>query len=156
MTDTIAATTSNTTAIEGWNITTLKAYVDVRLDGFKSETALKFDSRDKALELQFALDQEHFRSLNNEAARLLKSQEASVSRDMWDTFQTGFREWQADINARIANNLSRAAFDAYKEATDKALNLGTGKWAGVLQLVTTVASIAAIISVAFVLMRSPP
>src|SRR5688572_1274996 len=120
-------TTSNTTAIEGWNITTLKAYIDVRLDAVKSETTQSFDSRDKALALQFKLDQEHFRSLNNEAARLIKQQESSVSRDMWDTFQTGFRQWQADTNAKIANNMSRPAFEAYKEATDKALNLGTGK-----------------------------
>lgn len=152
MPDTLA-TTSNTTAIENWNITTLKAYTDVRLDALKSETMLKFESRDKALQLQFSLDQEHFKSLNNEAARLLRQQESSVSRDMWDTFHEGFRQWQADTNSKIATNMTRAAFEAYKEATDKALNLGTGKFQGVLQLITTVASVAAIISVAFVLLR---
>lgn len=155
MTDAIAATTSNTTAIEGWNVTTLKAYFDTRLDGFKTETTLKFEGRDKALVLQFQLDQEHFKSLNNEASRLLKQQEASVSRDMWDTYLTAYHTWQADTNAKVAQGLTRSEFNAYKEATDKALNVGTGKWQGVLQLVTTIASVAAIVSVAFVLLRSP-
>lgn len=143
----------NQTIVEPWTISSLKAYLEQKIDSVARETELKFVARDTALELQFKLDQEHFKSLNNEAARLLKNVEITVSRDMWEAFKEGDRLWKTNADTRAGGLMPRQEFTAYKEATERALNLGSGKWQGALQLISTIASFAAIVGVAYALIK---
>lgn len=81
----------------GWTIETLKAYFELKFTGVEN----MITTRDKALELQAKADEIHFLNLNHEAARILKAQEVSVSRDTWDAFIEGDRKWKADIEKRL-------------------------------------------------------
>lgn len=143
----------NQTILEPWTITSLKAYLELKITSLAGEVGLKFEARDKALKLQGDLNEEHFKSLNNEAGRLLKNVEITVSRDMWEAFQATDREWKARIDLRITELLTLKEFTIYKEGAERALNLGAGKWQGALQLVSTVASFAAVVGVAFALLK---
>jgi len=139
-----ASASENQTIVEPWNITALKAYLEEKINSLGRETDLKFETRDKALKHQFLLDQAHFGALNNEAARLLKNVEITVSRDMWDVHLRGDREWKTRIELAVHESMSKHEFQIYKESTERALNVGSGKSQGVLQLVSFCASLAAI------------
>ena len=143
----------NQTIVESWTISALKAYLENKIQAVERETDLKFKARDQALKLQFEADQLHFASLNHEAARILKATEITVSRDTWDAFKDADRIWKASMDHAIITLLPRGEFNVYKETTEKALNLGAGKWQGVLQLISTVASFAAIVGVASVFLK---
>jgi multidrug efflux pump subunit AcrB len=143
----------NATATQAWNITTLKAYLEALVAALAAETDLKFEARDKAQALQFQADQEHFRTLNHEAARILKATEITVSRDTWDAFKENDHQWKTHVEARLAGAMKTAEFNIYKETTERALNLGAGKGQGIWQLIQTLASLAAIVGVAIVLLR---
>lgn len=143
----------NQTIVEPWSISSLKAYLEQKIASVETETGLKFESRDLALKHQFDLDQEHFKQLNNEAARLLKNVEITVSRDMWDAFKETDRTWKQKCDAGMLALLPRNEFHTYKETTDRNMNLGAGKWQGALQLVSTIASFAAIVSVVFLWLK---
>lgn len=147
------ASSENQTIVAPWNISALKAYLEAQIVNLGRETDLKFEGRDKALHLQATINEDHFKALNNEAARLLKNVEITVSRDMWDAYIHTDREWKNRTELLLSTMMPKAEFHAYKESTERALNLGTGKTSGILQLFTTGASIAAIVGVAVVLLK---
>jgi len=96
---------------ERWNIETLRLHLEMQIAHLHEKVDGKFFSRDKALELQAEANKIHFVQLNNEAARILKAAETTVSRDTWEGFQ---KEYQA-----------------YKASTERALTLAAGKASGV-------------------------
>ena len=120
----------NQTAIQAWNITTLKAYLEEQIAAVKNETDLKFAARDAAQKLQYQIDQDHFTSLNHEAARILKATEVTVSRDTWDASQKAANDWKVAVERRLQDSLPRSEFQTYKETTDKALTLKAGQSQG--------------------------
>lgn len=116
------------TLVQNWNITTLKAYFEQRHTANIVETNLKFEAvnlkfeaRDVALKLQFEQNQDRFKELNNEAARILKATEVTVSRDVWNNFQENFLAWKTGVERQIQEATTRNEFQTYKQNTDKAL-----------------------------------
>ena len=120
----------NQTAVEQWNITTLKAYLEQKIVALDTETNLKFKARDDAQKLQYQIDQDHFASLNHEAARILKATEITVSRDTWEANQKAYHEWRATVDRRLQEAMPRTEFQTYKDTTDKALTLKAGQSQG--------------------------
>lgn len=96
----------------------------------------EFESREKARQDKAGEYKEHFTALNNEAARILKATEVTVSRDTWDAFLTTFRLWQAQVNASIDNSITDKEFNEFKNTADKDANTRTGKNQGITMSVT--------------------
>ena len=120
----------NQTVVQAWTLTTLKAYLEQNLASLSEEVELKFKARDKAQKLQHRIDQEHFKALNNEAARILKATEVTVSRDTWNAEQKSFQDWKNNVERMLQGALPRTEFQTYKDATDKALTLKAGQSQG--------------------------
>ncbi len=148
-----SAANVNATATQSWNITTLKAFLEALVIAVKTETDLKFEARDKAQLLQHEIDQEHFKALNNEAARILKATQITVSRDTWEAFKEADNAWKAKTDALLAGVMLKADFQTYKETTERALNLGAGKWQGIWLLISTAGAIISMLGVLFVIFR---
>lgn len=151
----------------GWTITTLKEHLEDNLCAMKKlydekimSLENKLGERDRALLLQAEEYKRRMTDLNNENGRILAAQATSVSKDTWDGFIIGFESWKSATEKIIQAALPRVEFQAYKDATDKALTLGAGKSTGigltaniVAQVLWAGASIAAIVGLLIVVMQ---
>lgn len=113
----------------------------------------KFAALDEARKLQAAADKEHFSALNNEAARIQKAADLSVSRDTWDAFKQTDQKWKSDIEKLAATHLPRQEFQTYKETTDKARDVKTGQTQGVSMVWAIFLGIVAVAGVMFGIFR---
>ena len=135
---------------------TLREYIEARLKGMEDLRAQEA----RQLVLQAAEYERRLTALNGEQSRIAANQALSVSREIWDSSQREDRAWKSRIEASIASALPRVEFQTYKDTTDKALQLKAGQSQGIstigaiiVQLVTSLAGMAAIATVIVLLLR---
>lgn len=143
----------------GWTIDTLKEFFEGKLAAIQDQ----IKSRDTALELQATENKRRLSELNHEHARVAAAQETYVSKDTWDGYVNARQAWTAGADRVMQSSLPRSEFQTYKDSTEKALALKAGQSAGlgmtasaIASVISTCASIGAIIGVILVLTRSEP
>lgn len=151
---------------------TLREFLEEKLASLSRETSKNFelvgkgfelmngriDARDHALKIQTEANRVHFDALNHEAARIQAAADKSVSRDTWDEYLKNDQEWKSKFDQQFPALLTKAEFQTYKETSDKALQLKAGQSQGVgmtgafvVQVISTISSLAVLISVIFLL-----
>lgn len=137
-----------------WTIDTLKEHFEKQFAALHEREKL----RAEALTLQAAEYERRLESLNGEQARIAANQSSSVSRELWDSTEREDREWKRRADAAIADRVSRAEFQTYKEATEKALTLKAGQSLGIgataavmVQILSSLGVIASIVVAIFLL-----
>lgn len=127
-----------------WSIGTFKELIDEKFRNVEERER----SREKALELQAVENKRRLDELNHEHARVLQAQQASVSKDTWDGYIQADLTWKGVTDRALQGAVSRAEFQLYKDATDKALTLKAGQATGrgdvVAWVIAVIASAAAI------------
>lgn len=120
-----------------WTIDTLKEFFQAKIDAEVAarEAAVdllkaRLNAADEALKLQAEANKVHFDSLNHEGQRLLAANAASVPRELYDADRKSGEEWRRTTEERLGKTLSEATFNAYKESTQRATNIQTGKSEG--------------------------
>lgn len=106
----------------------------------------KIAARDKALELQAEANKTHFIALNNEAARILKAIEVTVSRDTWNAFKQSYDDWTRKVETAIGGLLPAKDFNEFKDATNRALQIKTGQAQGVGMTTSTLVTIVVVVT----------
>lgn len=157
----------------GWTLRTLKEFVErIILENNKSRDALRieddrrFEEHHRALAEALALKsmeiERRLAALNNAHARAEKVATASISRESWELSWKDLRLTVERLEKDIASRTLDATFQSYRAETSKALILREGQSRGVgmsaaaiIQFVSVVASIAAVISVIVILTRIP-
>lgn len=116
----------------------LKELLAAQLNAMRVEFDLKIAAtheqiklRDKALELQAVANSIHFEQLNNEAERILKAAETTVSKDTWEAFSRSFQEWKGSVDRSVQSLMPRSEFYTYKEVTDKERAAALGRAKGI-------------------------
>lgn len=112
--------------------------LDAKIDYEVKLVKERFEARDKALADKAAEYKEHFTALNNEAARILKATEVTVSRDTWDAFLASFRLWQAQVNSQLENAITDKEFNEFKATANKDADTRLGKNQGISASVSAV------------------
>lgn len=139
----------------------LREYLEQRINSLCTKTELKISaireelaSRDKALLLQSEDNRRHFDALNNEAVRILRAAEMSVSRDTWNAFTEGYHIRHAELEKRMLETITRAEFYAFKENIEKEVMRHTAQGEGIkmsltalIAVITAAAAIAGIVGV---------
>lgn len=124
--------------VEAQNDVSLRQFLEREIAALRTEMNLKFkiaDTNDKAiaeaLRIKSDEDATHFSTLNNEAARILKATEITVSRDTWDSFKSEYGEWKSRTERLIDSCVKNDDYQTYKQETSGALKLRTGQLQGV-------------------------
>lgn len=115
------------TPINGWTIPTLKEHFETRFEQLDKLRKAEADT----LKLQAAEYERRLTALNGEAQRIAKVHELNVTRDDLDRVERENTEWHRKQDLSLAQALPRPEFQAYKEATDRALQLKAGQSAGI-------------------------
>jgi|SRR5580704_921481 hypothetical protein len=150
-----------------WNIDTLKEFLTAKIDAVKAAHQADVDlinarliAAQDALKLKSDADGEHFKQLNNEAMRVDKATTAGVQREVYETDKKASEEWRRSVEDRLGKMLSEDTFNAYKETTQRATNIQSGRGQGigatgatVFQIVIGAAAVVAIIGAIFALVR---
>ncbi len=105
-------------------------------------------SSSEALKLQAREYERRLENLNGEQARIAKTQETYISREIWERFIDEDRQWKSRTELGMVACLQRAEFQIYKETTDKALTLKAGQSQG-FDIVKSVGTFIAGLVVAF-------
>jgi len=88
------------------------------------------NARAIALELQAKEYERRLEGLNGEQARIAKTQETYISREIWERYLDEDRRWKTRTELAIQEAVPRTEFQNYKETTQAALTLSTGKSQG--------------------------
>ena len=130
---------------------------DWTLSTFIAHTKALRESDREALKLQAAEYERRLDNLNHEHARIAATQITYVSREIWDRAEKEDRDWKNKMDVYAGTLLSRSEFDAYRQATDRALRLKEGESHGIglsaLAVFNTVMAIAALAGVVIMLLR---
>jgi hypothetical protein len=113
-----------------------------------------------ALALQAAEYERRLIALNGEHARIAKSQETYVSRELWERAQADAQQWRAAVAKDLQVAVTKAEFYTYKDATDRALTLAAGEATGMsrsgailISIIGAAAAVATVVGLILVLTR---
>jgi len=116
---------------------TLKEFFEAKLhaiDALREKDIKAFyeyvKTASEALKLQAREYERRLESLNGEQARIAKTQETYISREIWERFVDEDRQWKSRIEISLTGCMRAAEFQIYKETTDKALTLKAGQSQG--------------------------
>ncbi len=94
--------------VEAQNDVSLRQYLERDIAALRNEMGLKFQNIEDRLEdtadalaLSAGQNKEHFAALNNEAERIRKAAEITVSRDTWDAFKEEYNGYKEETNSKL-------------------------------------------------------
>ena len=143
---------------------------DAKVEALEAKFAETISSMQKATDLQAIEYKRRLEELNHEKERIVAERANSVSREVWDRFQTEYNAWRQSYEVRQADGVSRRELDqraketdlrietsgkdftTYKEETRRVLDLAKGQSRGMMMawgVMITVLTIAANIIVAY-------
>lgn len=132
---------------------TLREYLEGKIKELEARHELKFKAidekfatRDKALDLQAEANGVHFTALNNEAARILKAIEVTVSRDTWNAFKQSYDDWVRKVELAVGGLLPTKDFNSFKEEVNKSLQTKDGQRVGVTMTTSALTSIVIVVA----------
>ena len=116
----------------------LTTCIEMRIKGLEKHAAELNAARDLALKLADAELERRLKDLNHAHQRAADVLASYLGREVWDKFREEDAAWKRQDEVLRSSWVTQAEFRTYKETTQQALTLATGRTAGIGSVWSTI------------------
>jgi len=124
----------------GWQIDTLKEYVESLINAADTRYEQRFLAQEKAVREALAAQEKAVTAALTAAEKAVAVAERNA-----EEWRKGANEWRGSMSDRERNFVSRPEFESLKERLDRAEGIGKGirdMWAWIITAITAIAAVA--------------